>query len=316
MYVNVSVVIPTYNRGYCIKDAIESVLAQSFQSFELIVIDDGSTDDTVNIVKPYENHIRFIRQTNGGASVARNSGIMAANGKWVSFLDSDDLWSPNKLAIQVEDLEKYPDAVGHMVDAVLREPIGRHSTLFELRGVRSEFQMNPLRTRPLKDVLKTQFFTSCWMLRRDAILKAGCFDPGLRIYEDIDLLARVAIEGAFIVNCYPGTSMHRRPGDSEALSGLSQTARLMSLQNLVHTYSRLTTESRLTPAERQLACRCLSGVRWETAVQYWKQGQRNDAVATLLRSVADDPGLRTITRTLLTITGLIAPVNRMLNRLR
>jgi glycosyltransferase involved in cell wall biosynthesis len=90
----VSVIIPTYNRGGMIRDAIASVLNQDFKDFELIVIDDGSTDDTPAILETFGRAIRIVRQANRGVSAARNQGIALASGKLLTFLDSDDLWLP------------------------------------------------------------------------------------------------------------------------------------------------------------------------------------------------------------------------------
>src|SRR5271166_6410356 len=96
----VSVVIPTYNRSALLPSAVESVLAQTFTDYELIVIDDGSTDDTCERLKPYMGRIRYCYQDNRGASAAQNKGIEIARGTWVSILGSDDLWLPAKLERQ------------------------------------------------------------------------------------------------------------------------------------------------------------------------------------------------------------------------
>ncbi len=103
----VSVVIPAYNRAYCVADAVESVLGQTFKDFEIIAIDDGSTDGTDNVLKKFGSRLRLIRQENRGVSSARNRGVRAARGKWVAFLDSDDQWHSDKLERQLSVLEKY-----------------------------------------------------------------------------------------------------------------------------------------------------------------------------------------------------------------
>src|SRR5271165_4480269 len=104
---SVSVIIPTFNRASTIGKAIASVVSQTFQDFELIVIDDGSTDETADVLLSFANTIRLIRQENRGVSAARNAGIRAARGRWIAFLDSDDEWHRDKLALQVACLDEY-----------------------------------------------------------------------------------------------------------------------------------------------------------------------------------------------------------------
>ena len=98
----VSVIIPTYNREEYVVKAIDSVLGQKFDDYEFIVVDDGSTDNTKEIVNKYGDMIRYIYQHNSGVSAARNTGIKLAKGEWVAFLDSDDEWRPDYLLTQIE----------------------------------------------------------------------------------------------------------------------------------------------------------------------------------------------------------------------
>ncbi|UNH26579.1 glycosyltransferase [Moellerella wisconsensis] len=108
----VSIIMPCYNASHYIKDSINSVLNQTYQNFELIIIDDLSTDDSINIINSYsDSRIKLIQLTqNSGAGIARNTGIEAAQGRFIAFLDSDDLWRQNKLEVQLEYMKKgqYP----------------------------------------------------------------------------------------------------------------------------------------------------------------------------------------------------------------
>jgi Glycosyltransferases involved in cell wall biogenesis len=104
----ISVIIPTYNYGRFLREAIDSALAQSYTPLEIIVVDDGSIDDTPQILAEYGDRIRAIRQDNQGVGAARNTGIAAARGEYLAFLDSDDLWHPRKLAAQIARFEADP----------------------------------------------------------------------------------------------------------------------------------------------------------------------------------------------------------------
>lgn len=106
---NISVIIPTYNHGKYISEAIDSVLSQICEPFEIIVIDDGSTDNTTEIIKPYLSRIQYLQQKNGGISSARNTGIQQAKGNYLAFLDADDKWSHDKLQRQIQAMQKNPE---------------------------------------------------------------------------------------------------------------------------------------------------------------------------------------------------------------
>ncbi|MFH1612854.1 MAG: glycosyltransferase [bacterium] len=105
----ISVIIPTYNCAQSLLEAIESVLNQSFKDYEIIVIDDGSQDETKNVIDSYMKNICYIYQQNQGVACARNLGIKKAQGKYIAFLDADDIWIKDKLKMQIECFEKYPE---------------------------------------------------------------------------------------------------------------------------------------------------------------------------------------------------------------
>jgi len=106
----ISVIVPTFNRADCIGRTLESVLGQSLAPDEIIVVDDGSTDGTDALVAAYGDRVRYVRQANAGVSAARNHGARLARARWLAFVDSDDLWHPRKLEIQVGALEQVPAA--------------------------------------------------------------------------------------------------------------------------------------------------------------------------------------------------------------
>ena len=110
----ISVIIPTYNYANYVRDAVESVLNQSYKEFEIIVVDDGSTDGTKKVLEPLKNRIRYIYQENRGLPSAYNTGIKASKGEYIAFLDSDDLWLPEKLKLQKKYFDDNP-AVGMVI---------------------------------------------------------------------------------------------------------------------------------------------------------------------------------------------------------
>ena len=109
----VSVIIPTYNRAILLREAIESILRQTYKDYEIIVVDDGSTDQTPDVLKEYKDKVRYIRQENKGPGDARNRGLAEADGRYIAFLDSDDIWFDFKLELQVAIMEKLP-AIGYL----------------------------------------------------------------------------------------------------------------------------------------------------------------------------------------------------------
>src|ERR1700722_20888411 len=107
----ITVAIPVYNSEHCLRETLESALAQTFPAHEIIVVDDGSTDGTAALVQSFGDRVRYIRQENSGASAARNNAIQHATGDWIAFLDHDDLFQPSKLDKQRAVIEANPQFV-------------------------------------------------------------------------------------------------------------------------------------------------------------------------------------------------------------
>jgi glycosyltransferase involved in cell wall biosynthesis len=179
-----SVVIPTYNQASLLPEAIASVRAQQWPNLEIIVVDDGSTDDTKKVLNHLtsDRGLRWFSQNNAGAAAARNRGIEAATGEWIAFLDADDLWLPAKLAIQFEQLETHR-ADFSFTDSRLRFANGHES---ELRC--------PIFEQPLFHQLLTGnlFGTPTVVLRKSCFKKVGLFDEQLSTGEDWDMWLRLA----------------------------------------------------------------------------------------------------------------------------
>lgn len=179
----VSVVIPTYNRSAFLKEAVDSVLAQTAAADEVIVVDDGSTDETPAVLKAFGPHVRSLRQENAGVSAARNAGIRAARGEWLAFLDSDDLWRPRKLEAQLAYLSARPEMRICQVEEIwIRN--GKRLNPRKYHRKPSGFCFPLLLDRCLVS-------PSAVMIHRDVLEEVGLFDETLPACEDYDLWLRI-----------------------------------------------------------------------------------------------------------------------------
>lgn len=188
---SVSVVIPTLNRSDWIKQAIDSVLAQTFDDYEIIVVDDGSTDDTRQVVNELQQNntsIKYHYQNNRGRSASRNIGIYLAQGKWIAFLDSDDLFMPDKLKIQFTALQSNPEYGMSYSDALAVNEQGRAINNRPLRLAEFTGQIYP----GLLFLKGTMITTPTVMARREVLLEVGGFDETMSVCEDLDLWRRIA----------------------------------------------------------------------------------------------------------------------------
>jgi glycosyltransferase involved in cell wall biosynthesis len=183
----VSVIIPTFNNADFLVQAIRSVLAQTYQDFEIIVIDDASTDNTEQMLQSFAGRICYVRQDRGGPSVARNRGILQARGELIAFLDADDLWRPTKLARQVDYLDRHPEACLVYTDFT-RGPQPGSNNQSRLRDFKPRDPADAFHS-----LLEENFIaTPTAAVRRSALARSGLFDPTLRGSEDLDLWLRLA----------------------------------------------------------------------------------------------------------------------------
>lgn len=186
----VSVILPTHNRAALLPRAIRSVLAQSWENLELIVVDDASSDHTPTVVAGIkDSRLRYIRhQNNRFAAAARNSGIQVARGDFIAFQDDDDIWRIDKLERQLDVLTAAPDEVGMNVCGYVRQGVD-HSAYV---GGQAAFRRLDWRViRVMKD--SGLIATPGWLLRREVLQRAGGgFDERLRTWEDWELWLRIA----------------------------------------------------------------------------------------------------------------------------
>ncbi len=183
----VSVIIPTYNRANLVTKAIDSVLEQTFKDLEIIVIDDGSKDQTQEVLKSYQNKILYLYQENQGRASARNRGLEIAQGKYIAFLDSDDFWKPEKLHRQLHFFEQHPhygvvatQCIVHVVDENLQ-------TLKYVQGEEVHYELT------YEKIFQRPFIkTPSVLIKRQCFEEIGNFNEYYRLLEDIDIWLRLA----------------------------------------------------------------------------------------------------------------------------
>ncbi len=270
----VSVVIPAYNAERFVAKAIDSVLNQTYRDYEIIVVDDGSTDNTLEVLKSYGDKVRYVRQSNKGASAARNTGIRHANGKYIAFLDADDVWFSQKLEKQVKVLDERPEfgLVYSNVEFPSRQN-GVVQTQFDLKRPYSGKILSKL-------IVMNAIPTSTVVARKECFEKVGLFDESLVASEDHDMWIRIAtrydatyLEDPLMMNGLHSGSLSR---DEIRLQecNLAVTAKARKMQNV------------LGDADRVLIDRTYNEILVRLSMLYIKNGMNESARGRLRESIA------------------------------
>lgn len=205
----VSVILTAYNRSGFLPEAIESVLSQDFRDFEFLLVDDGSTDDTLDLIQPYHHHVLFIRHCrNRGVSAARNTGIACSSGKLISFLDSDDLWKKNKLSSQIAFLRMHPDyQICYTNEVWLRDGAWLNQKSKHQKFSGDIFE----RLLPLCIISPSSV-----MIARKVLDQTGGFDESFPACEDYDLWLRIGCR--FLIGYLEERLIIKRGGHQDQLS--------------------------------------------------------------------------------------------------
>jgi GT2 family glycosyltransferase len=237
-YPLVSVILPTYNRDAIVSRAIESVLSQTYPHCELIVVDDGSTDNTAALLNTYANRINVIHRDNGGVSAARNTGIRCSTGDYIALLDSDDYWLPEKLAEQIAFFKSQPDALICQTEEI---------------WIRNGKRVNPKKRHQKhsgmifeKTLPLCLVSPSAVMIRKTLLDEVGLFDETLPACEDYDLWLRISwkypvylIDTPLIVKC---------GGHADQLSSLPELDKYR-----IQALSKILTQDGLSQSQRHAA---------------------------------------------------------------
>ncbi|WP_346701314.1 glycosyltransferase family A protein [Barnesiella sp. An22] len=226
----ISVVIPLYNKEKQIAHTLQSVLNQTFQDFEIVIVDDGSTDGSVAEVEKFsDSRIRLIHQKNAGVSAARNRGIEAAKGDLIAFLDADDVWMPEYLATQYHLSQKYPDC-------------NVFACNYEFRDTEGKVTPTIIRKLPFtrEDGILSNYFkvascshpplwTSAVMVKKQAIQGIGGFPVGIKSGEDLLTWAKLAVKGKIAYSRTPLAVFIR----DEVLFNKDQRQRMPEVEDIV-----------------------------------------------------------------------------------
>jgi glycosyltransferase involved in cell wall biosynthesis len=270
----ISVVIPTYNYRKYVVEAVESVLAQTYQPLEVIVADDGSTDGTGGELARYGDRIRYLHQENRGVPAARKPGIRAATGEYVAFLDSDDLWAPTKIERQVAVMEKNPE-----VGAVFCETQS-------LNLASGETFHGPCRADVRGDIRRKLLHKNCVtgsasavLVRRECIDKVGLFDEALRSAEDWDLWIRISREYHFDYVSEPLVILRNHGGNMHKKIATMHEAQMQVVE-------RAFREDPVDGGNLLLRHRSLAYVHFDAGDEYYMAGDFRSALRHLVRSAA------------------------------
>jgi glycosyltransferase involved in cell wall biosynthesis len=241
---SISVIIPAYSVAPFIGETLTSVFAQTFTDFEVVVVNDGSpdTEELELALQPYRKRICYLKQENGGASAARNTGLRAARGELIAFLDADDLWSPNYLEEQLKFIREFDcdlACADAMISGVSRDA-GRTYMASLMEAAPPQGRVTFLELVNAERSL----ITSGVVARRDLILEVGLFDEALRNAQDLDLWLRLARHGARLA--YHRRVLLRYRSRPNSLSGDA----INSHQRELRVFDKIEQSYDFTPAER------------------------------------------------------------------
>jgi glycosyltransferase involved in cell wall biosynthesis len=293
----VSVVIPVYNGEKFVARAINSVLAQTVPVLEVIVVNDGSKDGTSEVLAGFAAPVRVISIPNGGVANARNTGIRAARGEWVAFLDADDIWFPEKIAHQLAGLKACPDVAFSFCSFKQRVPAPGQAIDHLADRFKARLGLNfdaPLTRQPLAVLIEANIVGTCSnvILRRTLLDKVGLFNANYRQAEDYDLWLRCAMATPFLVQ---SACLLEKVTHGDNLTNDFGETLLFHEQAL----TRFAREQAKEPAVQALAPnikKALAAVRFDIGNELFNAGRKREAFAYFWKAFAHAPCPQTFCR--------------------
>ena len=298
----VSIIIPAYNCAQFLKHTLDSVLTQTSSDYEIILVDDGSTDNTPEVLSPYLSKIQYIRQENAGLPSARNAGILASSGRFIALLDGDDTWTPNKLH---EQMPRFSDP-----------EVGIVYSDFSIQYSDGRFLQSYLSQRPLAgegyildNYIQSRFlFPSTMVLRRECFDQFGLFDPEMLASEDVELFSRMCTQ--WKVALVRQQLMIRNEGGHNLTADQLKLSRytVLAFQKFlaaIHGLSQKTVK---------LARQQIGVHSWYQGYAAFKAGNMAEARRRLTTSMRYDPGTTRQCLPVLLAACLPVPVLRLIRR--
>lgn len=287
-HARVTAIIPTYNYAHFVGDAIQSVLGQTFPDWELIVVDDGSTDNTADVVASFQDsRIRYIYQDNRGNAAARNTALKLARGEYIAFLDADDLWLPQKLERQVEALDKLAPTTGIIYTDLYIHQEGEETPAHRLLENRDPPRGNMFRQLVRREwkLMSPLIPTSTVLARQEVFDRVGPFDEGLLGHVDWEMWVRIA--AVYDIDVVPEPlAVYRHHGQNihKDVPLMFESGR-KSLRKVLENYS-------LRPDDRRALLRSLARQYYGYALDQLAKGRRRNGVWALCNSLRLQPTFR------------------------
>ena len=303
----VSVVVTTYNQGRYIEETLASVLAQSFTDYEVIVVDDGSTDDTPQRLALFKDEIRIIRQTNTGVAGSRNSGVTAACGQYIAFLDGDDLWHKDKLTVQVNAALEYPESGLIAVDGVQfkdEKTILSHTLFGDIESI-GQLQDSFITDNFYNRQLQSNFIStmSQVMIPANVLRAIGPSDPQIKLASDYDLYIRISKHYPFTLVKCPLVSWRYLPSSA---SGPLELRTIRYLPENIQVLKKINYDADTNA--RKIINKSIKDKYHRVASQLYDYGRRDGnrgyAILALLNLLRQNPGSVWVT---LYLIGLCSP---------